>query len=67
MRGAPLRHHDAPLRIIEAVVAVNDQRKRAMARRVVAAVGGDIGAKLLRSWDLLSNPTPMCAKCHPLP
>ena len=27
--------HDAPLRIVEAVVAVNDARKRAMARKVV--------------------------------
>ena len=33
--------HDAPLRIIEAVVAVNDQRKRAMARRVATALGGE--------------------------
>ena len=28
--------HDAPLRIVEAVVAVNDARKRAMARKVAA-------------------------------
>jgi UDPglucose 6-dehydrogenase len=31
--------HAAPLRIVEAMVAVNDQRKRAMARKVSAAVG----------------------------
>src|SRR5437660_1554255 len=31
--------HDVPLRIVEAVLAVNDNRKRAMARRVAAAVG----------------------------
>ena len=33
--------HDAPLRIVEAVVAVNDSRKRAMARKVAAALGGE--------------------------
>src|SRR6185437_4432508 len=31
--------HDAPLRIVEAVAAVNDARKRAMARKVSAALG----------------------------
>jgi UDPglucose 6-dehydrogenase len=36
--------HEAPLRIVEAVVAVNDQRKRAMARKVVAALGGNLRA-----------------------
>ncbi len=33
--------NDAPLRIIEAVVKVNDGRKRAMGRKVVRAMGGD--------------------------
>jgi UDPglucose 6-dehydrogenase len=32
--------HDVPLRIVEAVLAVNDNRKRAMARKVSNAVGG---------------------------
>src|SRR6202035_6198819 len=32
--------HEAPLRIIETVAAVNDQRKRAMARKVAAAPRG---------------------------
>ena len=32
--------HGAQLRIVEAVVAVNEQRKRAMARKVVAALDG---------------------------
>src|SRR4030081_1582180 len=31
--------HDVPLRIVEAVLAVNDNRKRAMARKVASAVG----------------------------
>src|SRR6202171_415900 len=32
--------NETPLRIVETVVAVNDQRKRAMARKVVNAFGG---------------------------
>ena len=32
--------HDVPLRIVEATLAVNDNRKRAMARKVSNAVGG---------------------------
>src|SRR3979490_607109 len=32
---------EAPLRIVEAVVSVNDQRKRAMARKVANAFGGN--------------------------
>ena len=34
--------HDAPLRLVETTVAVNDTRKRAMARKVIAACGGDV-------------------------
>lgn len=37
--------HDAPQRIVEAVVAVNDNRKRAMGRKVIAACGGDVRAR----------------------
>src|SRR5246127_1474689 len=37
--------HAAPLRLVETVAAVNDQRKRAMARKVFAALGGDIRGK----------------------
>ena len=37
--------YEAPLRIVETVVAVNDQRKRAMARKVLAAVGGSLRDK----------------------
>jgi UDPglucose 6-dehydrogenase len=32
----------APCRVVETVVAVNDQRKRAMARKVIAACGGGV-------------------------
>jgi UDPglucose 6-dehydrogenase len=37
--------HAAPLRLVETVAAVNDQRKRAMARKVSAALGGEIRGK----------------------
>ena len=36
--SGPAQDYGAPLRIVETVVAVNDQRKRAMARKVVAAL-----------------------------
>src|SRR6187455_3037001 len=34
--------HEAPMRIVETVAAVNETRKRAMARKVVSAVGGSL-------------------------
>jgi UDPglucose 6-dehydrogenase len=34
--------HDVPLRILEAVLAVNDARKHATARNVAAALGGNL-------------------------
>jgi UDPglucose 6-dehydrogenase len=37
--------HGVPLRIVEAVAAANDQRKRGMARKVAAAMGGNVRGK----------------------
>ena len=37
--------YEAPLRIVEAVVASNDSRKRSMGRKVVQALGGDAHGK----------------------
>ena len=48
--------HAAPLRIVEAVVAVNDTRKRAMARKVVAAFGGDARGKKIAFSGLTFKP-----------
>ena len=45
-----------PLRIIEAVVSVNDQRKRAMARKVQAALGGELRAKTVAVLGLTFKP-----------
>src|ERR671913_487098 len=36
------RDHGSPVRVVEAVVSVNDQRKRAMVRKVRAACGGSV-------------------------
>jgi UDPglucose 6-dehydrogenase len=39
--------HDSPVRLVETTVAVNDNRKRAMGRKVIAAAGGEVrGAKI---------------------
>jgi UDPglucose 6-dehydrogenase len=50
--------HDngAQLRIVEAVTAVNDQRKRAMARKVVTALGGSIRGKTVAVLGLSFKP-----------
>ena len=48
--------HAAPLRIVEAVVAVNDQRKRAMARKVSAALGGELRGKTVAVLGLTFKP-----------
>lgn len=37
--------HDVPSRIVEAVVQVNDSRKRAMGRKIIHAMGGDARGK----------------------
>jgi UDPglucose 6-dehydrogenase len=48
--------HGAPLRIVEAVVAVNDARKRAMARKVSAALGGKLRGKTVAVLGLTFKP-----------
>ncbi len=47
---------EAPLRIVETVVAVNDQRKRAMARKVLAAAGGSLRDKTVGVLGLTFKP-----------
>ncbi|RTL53664.1 MAG: UDP-glucose/GDP-mannose dehydrogenase family protein [Bradyrhizobiaceae bacterium] len=48
--------HDVPLRIVEAVLAVNDNRKRAMARKVATAVGGSLRGKTVGVLGLTFKP-----------
>ncbi|QDI80615.1 UDP-glucose/GDP-mannose dehydrogenase family protein [Methylorubrum populi] len=45
-----------PVRIVETVVAVNDQRKRAMARKVIAACGGSVRGKRVALLGLTFKP-----------
>ena len=48
--------YDAPQRIIEAVVGVNDNRKRAMGRKVIQAMGGDVRGKTVALLGLTFKP-----------
>src|SRR6202046_4856093 len=48
--------HDVPLRIVEAVLAVNDNRKRAMARKVSNALGGSLRGKTIAVLGLTFKP-----------
>jgi UDPglucose 6-dehydrogenase len=47
---------EAPLRIVETVVSVNDQRKRAMGRRIIAACGGSVRGKTIAILGLAFKP-----------
>ncbi|MEP9403198.1 UDP-glucose/GDP-mannose dehydrogenase family protein [Sphingomonas sp. VNH70] len=48
--------HESPVRLIETTVAVNDNRKRAMARKIIAAVGGDVRGKTIGLLGLTFKP-----------
>jgi UDPglucose 6-dehydrogenase len=48
--------NDSPVRIVEAVVQVNDQRKRAMGRKVIQALGGNVRGKKVALLGLTFKP-----------
>jgi UDPglucose 6-dehydrogenase len=48
--------HGTPIRIVEEVAAVNDQRKRAMGRKVLAACGGTVRGKTIAVLGLTFKP-----------
>jgi len=48
--------NDSPVRIVEAVVQVNDQRKRAMGRKVINALNGDVRGKKIALLGLTFKP-----------
>ena len=48
--------YDAQLRIVESVVTVNDNRKRAMARKVAHALGGNLRNKTIAVLGLAFKP-----------
>ena len=47
---------DSPLRIVETVAAVNEQRKRGMAKKVIAACGGSVRGKTIALLGLAFKP-----------
>jgi UDPglucose 6-dehydrogenase len=56
---ALLRHgesHDTSLQIVEVVVAINERRKRQLARRVVAACGGSVSDKRIAVLGVAFKP-----------
>ena len=61
--------HESPLRIIEAVVKVNDSRKRAMGRKVIEALGGgngeDVRGKRVALLGLTFKPNTVTCATHP--
>ena len=46
----------SPVRLIETTVAVNDARKKAMAKKIVAAMGGDVAGKRIGILGLTFKP-----------
>jgi UDPglucose 6-dehydrogenase len=48
--------HDVQLRVVEAVIGVNDSRKRAMARKVASAAGGSLRGKTVAVLGLTFKP-----------
>ncbi|WP_111564107.1 UDP-glucose dehydrogenase family protein [Rhizobium sp.] len=48
--------HDSPMRLIETTVAINDNRKRAMGRKVVAACDGNVRGKKIAILGLTFKP-----------
>ena len=48
--------NESPMRLVETTIAINDQRKRAMSRRVVAACGGEVRGKTIGVLGLTFKP-----------
>ncbi len=48
--------HDSPMRLIETTVAINDNRKRAMARKVISALNGDVRDRKIAILGLTFKP-----------
>ena len=47
---------DTPLRLVETTIVVNDRRKRAMGRKVIAAMGGSVRGKTIGILGLTFKP-----------
>ena len=46
----------SPMRLVETTVSINDQRKRGMARKIVAACGGDVRGRTIGILGLTFKP-----------
>jgi UDPglucose 6-dehydrogenase len=57
--------HGVALRLVETVSAVNEQRKRAMARKVVQALGGSVRGKTIAVFGLTFKPNTDDARDSP--
>jgi UDPglucose 6-dehydrogenase len=50
------QNFDSPMRLVETTVSLNEQRKRAMSRKVIAACGGDARGKRIGIFGLTFKP-----------
>ena len=50
------KDHEAPIRIVETVARVNEERKAAMARKVITACGGNVTGKVVALLGLTFKP-----------
>jgi UDPglucose 6-dehydrogenase len=48
--------YESPLHLVEATVAINDRRKRAMGRKVIVVCGGDVRGKTIAVLGLTFKP-----------
>ncbi|MEO1720094.1 MAG: UDP-glucose/GDP-mannose dehydrogenase family protein, partial [Pseudomonadota bacterium] len=48
--------HETPIRIVETTVSINDNRKRAMGRKIIQACGGDVRGKTIALLGLTFKP-----------
>lgn len=48
--------HDSPVRLVETTVSINDRRKPAMAKKILAACGGDVHGKVIAILGLTFKP-----------
>jgi UDPglucose 6-dehydrogenase len=48
--------NDSPLRLVETTISINEQRKRAMGRKVIAACGGSVRGKTIGILGLTFKP-----------
>ena len=59
------QEYGAPIRIVEAVVAVNDERKQQMAEKIETRIRRRVRARPSRCWASPSSPTPTICATRP--